>query len=70
MAQWLKTDLKSCSDDLLLSETKNNSDILRKSEIREMIADHMRGRELNDKRIFALIMFQKWHDLSNRYLQT
>ena len=66
MAQWLKTDLKSCSDDLLLSETKNNSDILRKSEIREMIADHMRGRELNDKRIFALIMFQKWCERSTK----
>jgi asparagine synthase (glutamine-hydrolysing) len=66
MAQWLKTDLKSCSDDLLSSETKNNSDILRKSEIREMIADHMRGRELNDKRIFALIMFQKWCERSTK----
>jgi len=70
MAQWLKTDLKSFSDDLLSGGGKNNGGILKKSEIRVMIADHMQGRELNDKRIFALIMFQKWHDLSNRTLQT
>ncbi len=70
MAQWLKTDLKSFSDDLLSSGGKSHDCILRKSEIREMIADHMQGRELNDKRIFALIMFQKWHDSSNKSLQT
>jgi len=62
--------LKSFSDDLLSGGAKNDGGILRTSEMREMIADHMQGRELNDKRIFALIMFQKWHDLSNRFLQT
>ena len=66
MAQWLKTDLKSFSDDLLSGEGKSNEGILRKSEIREMIADHMQGRELNDKRIFALIMFQRWCERNSK----
>ncbi|OPY91672.1 MAG: Asparagine synthetase (glutamine-hydrolyzing) 1 [Syntrophus sp. PtaU1.Bin208] len=65
MAQWLKNDLKSFIDDLLSGGGKINDGILRKSEIRVMIADHMQGRELNDKRIFALIMFQRWCERSS-----
>lgn len=61
MAQWLKSDLKSFSNALLMTAGEKSIDgILRRNVIREMIADHMQCRELNDKRIFALIMYQKW----------
>ncbi|NPV03136.1 MAG: asparagine synthase (glutamine-hydrolyzing) [Syntrophaceae bacterium] len=60
MAQWLKSDLKSFSEALISAGGKSIEDVLRRSVIREMIADHMQCRELNDKRIFALIMYQRW----------
>ncbi len=61
MAQWLKNDMKALSEDLLSNDRIRDDGIFKKEVVRKMLMDHHNLKELNDKIIFALIMFQKWH---------
>jgi asparagine synthase (glutamine-hydrolysing) len=63
MAQWLKGDLKSLVDNLLSKEKVRAGNILNHEPIKRLIDEHLSRRQLNDRIIFALIMFQKWDEI-------
>ncbi len=60
MAQWLKGDLTSLREELLSKESIEAGGILNWEFVKRAIFEHLNRKELNDKVIFALIMFQKW----------
>ncbi|MFH0788943.1 MAG: asparagine synthase (glutamine-hydrolyzing) [Pseudomonadota bacterium] len=62
MAQWLKGDLTALRKKLLSKENIEAGGILNWEFVNRMIFEHLNRKELNDKVIFALIMFQKWKE--------
>lgn len=66
MAQWLKSDLRDISKDLLSKERILSGGIFNYDFINRMFEQHINRKELRDKAIFTLIMFQKWQELENQ----
>ena len=64
MAKWLMSDLKPVCEDLLSKEKIEKAGILNFKFVDQVLADHIARKELNNKLIFSLIMFQKWQEQS------
>ena len=62
MAQWLKTDLKYYALEALSEENIKEHGFFNHSTIKQVLDDHFSGNEINDKLIWALIIFQKWFE--------
>ena len=60
MAQWLKEDLATLREKLLSKKKIETGGIFNWEFVNNCIFEHLTRKELNDKNIFALIMFQKW----------
>jgi asparagine synthase (glutamine-hydrolysing) len=60
MAIWLRGGLRSFVESNLSESAVNSVGVLVPSVTRDMLAAHHERRSLNDKQIFALLMFQRW----------
>lgn len=62
MAAWLRTDLREYVQESLSQSNINKHGILNFKYVQGLIDQHQTRRELNDRKIFAILMFQKWCD--------
>jgi asparagine synthase (glutamine-hydrolysing) len=62
LAQWFKTDLKPLCAELLSKEKIENHGVLNWEFVKTILSRHQDRRELYDKLIFSIIMFQKWYE--------
>ena len=60
MAIWLRGGLRSFVESSLSEAAVNSVGVLAPSVTQQMLAAHHERRSLNDKQIFALLMFQRW----------
>jgi len=60
MAIWLRGGLKSLIDSSLSSDALNQGGVLNAHKAAELVSAHHERRSLNDKHLFALLMFQRW----------
>ncbi|MBZ5555290.1 MAG: asparagine synthase (glutamine-hydrolyzing) [Acidobacteriia bacterium] len=66
MASWLKSDLKEYAEELLSHDNLRKHGLFKPDFAKKVLHEHFGGRELNDKLIFSLMIFQKWYE---RYCQ-
>jgi asparagine synthase (glutamine-hydrolysing) len=62
MAAWLRSDLKGYVRSVLAPERLARHGLFDAEAVSGMIDAHMSRREMYDRQLFALIMFQKWHE--------
>lgn len=62
MTQWLQTDLKDFSMDILSTRKLDKHGMFNNRTVNLILEDHFSNKEQNDKIIWALIMFQKWYE--------
>jgi asparagine synthase (glutamine-hydrolysing) len=58
-ADWLRQDLKPLVQELLLNKNARINDWVDKKEVRNLVADHMQGRN-REASIWALLMLELW----------
>lgn len=63
MTVWLQTDLKPFVLDKLKDSNLDKHGILNKKMVKKVLEDHFNRVEINDKLIWALVMFQTWYDM-------
>jgi len=62
MATWLRTDLRRHVHDRLSEQNLAKHNLLNHKVVRSVIEDHEMGRERNDTLLWALLIFQVWHE--------
>lgn len=70
MAQWLKKDLYKFREELLSRQKIENGGIFNWEFVQKVTSEHLNRKELHDKLIFALIMFQKWQEMARNISQS
>lgn len=62
MAAWLRTDLRSYVRDTLSPKRLARHDLFDPSVVQSLLDAHDARRESCERQLFALVMFQKWHE--------
>lgn len=62
MAAWLRRDLKEYVADSLSASAVARHGVLDSDYIQTLLQDHWDRRELNDRKLFSVFMFQRWLD--------
>ncbi|MFC1747516.1 asparagine synthase (glutamine-hydrolyzing) [Pseudomonadota bacterium] len=62
MAAWLRTDLKEPVMNALAPKQLAMHGMFSQEVVDKLFDDHLNRRELNDKKIFTVFMFQKWFE--------
>lgn len=62
-SRWLQTDLKPYVLDALSEKGLNKHGLINPKTANRIIEEHFSGREIHDKLIWAMVIFQKWYDL-------
>ena len=62
MAAWLRGDLKEYVADSLSPSVVARHHYLNANYVQTILQDHWNRRELNDRKIFSILMFQRWLD--------
>ena len=62
MTSWLRTDLKDYVRSTLAPERLARHELFDATAVAGLIDAHMTRRETYDRQLFALMMFQKWHE--------
>jgi len=62
MASWLRGDLKDYLRDTLSPARLARHGLFDEAAVQSLIAAHDSRRESHDRQLFALVMFQKWHE--------
>jgi len=62
MASWIRGDLKEYVADSLSASTVSRHGYLCTDYVQTLLQDHWDRRELNDRKIFSILMFQRWLD--------
>ena len=60
LAAWLRGDLRAFVEDMLAEPAIARSGALQSQEVTRRLVEHRERRRLNDKQIFAMLMFQMW----------
>ncbi len=60
-ALWLQTELKSWAEGMLLSQLAMNRDYFKTDYVRQLLNEHMSGKQNHTSRICTLITFELWH---------
>lgn len=68
MTSWLKYDLRKYVSERLAPDNLSKHGFFNTSFIKERIDEHAQNREINDKFIFSMLVFQTWYE--NHYLKT
>lgn len=61
LAKWLQTDLKPVVLKILNSEEVDRIGIFKPKEVQKVLNDHFQNKNNNDKLIWSLLIFHKWH---------
>lgn len=61
IASWLKTDLFNETQKMLDSKRIQSEGFFNHKSVKGLLNEHYSRQKLNDKIIFALMVFQKWH---------
>jgi len=64
MSAWLRTDLKAYVREALSPERLAVHGFFDVPYVEQLMDEHETRRENNDRQLFALLMFQKWHERS------
>jgi asparagine synthase (glutamine-hydrolysing) len=62
MAAWLRTDLKDYVRSTLSPERLERHGLFDAEAVRSLLDEHQSRRESHERQLFALMMFQKWHE--------
>jgi asparagine synthase (glutamine-hydrolysing) len=60
MAMWLRGDMRGLTDTTLQRREIDHVGVLNADEVTARVTAHRERRQLNDKLIFAMLMFQRW----------
>jgi len=60
MAAWLRCGLRSYAENSLSGPMLDRTGVLKRSAVAQLLTEHREGREVNDRRIFAMLVFQRW----------
>jgi asparagine synthase (glutamine-hydrolysing) len=60
MAMWLRGSMRAFTEAALAPTVLGQSGVLDPTHVRQRVEDHQARRALNDKFIFAVLMFQRW----------
>lgn len=60
---WIRCELKSMMTDLLEPSRIRNQGLFDPDTIQKLMDAHLKGEENHSHRLWALMMFQQWHDL-------
>jgi asparagine synthase (glutamine-hydrolysing) len=60
MAIWLRGGLRRFVESTLSDDAVNRGGVLQAPKVRDLVTAHHERRSLNDKHLFALLMFQQW----------
>jgi len=63
MSQWLHKDLKTYVIDTLSEKNIKKHGIFNKKTVDNIISDHISKKEIHDKLIWSLVIFQTWYDM-------
>lgn len=62
MSSWLRNDLKEYMRDSLSRSSVSRRGLFNPETIELLMQDHVARKESNEKKLFSLIMFAKWHE--------
>lgn len=62
MAAWLRTDLAAYARDILGTDRLGQTGLFDGGYVSAKLEEHLAGHQKNNKLLFSLIMFQKWHE--------
>jgi asparagine synthase (glutamine-hydrolysing) len=62
MTSWLKHDLKNVLKERLSQEEMSKHNFFNFNYVQKQIEDHMSGKEIHDKLLFSLLVFQTWYN--------
>ena len=60
--QWLRDPLKDWAHDLLSVQRLTNDGIFNVSVVQKCLQEHMSGNRNHQYQLWAILMFQTWHD--------
>jgi asparagine synthase (glutamine-hydrolysing) len=60
MAKWLRGDLRPLVEQRLTSASLARTGLFQAETVKTMVADHYQLKQLNDKALFSLLVFDKW----------
>ena len=60
VGQWLREDLREMARDLLTDGVLVRRHIICRSSLETLLADHLDGRADNGRRLWALLVLEKW----------
>jgi len=63
MSNWLKTDMKAFVLETLSDGNLSRHGLINKKTIDRVVNEHITGKEIHDKTIWSLIVFQRWFEL-------
>lgn len=63
MAQWLKHDLKHYVVETLSEKNISKHGYLNPRTVKTILEEHFSGKEIHDTLIWAMLVFQRWHEL-------
>ncbi|BBO67253.1 asparagine synthetase B [Desulfosarcina alkanivorans] len=63
MTQWLKKDLKKFTLDMLSKENIETVGVLNHAVVQDIVKSHFEGKEIHDTLIWAMLVFQRWHQI-------
>ncbi|HLG23233.1 MAG TPA: asparagine synthase (glutamine-hydrolyzing) [Candidatus Manganitrophaceae bacterium] len=62
MAQWLRTDLRRLTSEKLSEKSLERHGLFNANTVRDILAEHDRGKEDHGALIWSLLIFQTWHE--------
>jgi asparagine synthase (glutamine-hydrolysing) len=60
MAAWLRCGLRSFAENSLSGPALDRTGVLKRSAVAALLTEHSERRQVNDRRIFAILVFQRW----------
>ena len=63
MTQWLKHDLKEFTLDMFSKKNIDAVGILHYPVVQDIVKAHFEGKEIHDTLIWAMLIFQRWHQI-------
>ncbi len=61
VADWLRGDLRDWAENLLAEKTLRDQGLLDYMQVREIWAEHQKGRGNHANKLWTILMFQAWH---------
>jgi len=63
-ATWIKNDLREYIVDILSENNIKKHGIINSNTVQKILNEHFTGKNLHDKLIWSLVIFQKWYEMN------